>query len=549
MQQPPADFKAPPPRKAETPPTSEVLVIGDSLADWLAYGLEEVLADTPEIGFVRKIKPYSGLVRYQAHNDALDWPQALKDTLATEKPKVIVVMLGLNDREPLRERIGQAPQKSITGQNEPATAPSNAEPGQQGSGPAHSAATAPPAAAPAASDASRQVQTVSYDFHTDKWADAYGKRIDAMIAALKTNGVPVLWIGLPAIRGTRTIGDISYLNELYRKRAEKAGIIYADIWDGFVDDQGQYTVQGPDFEGQIRRLRSSDGVHFTKYGAAKLAHYIEHDVRRALKRGIPVAVSGPQEPNAEGAGARTAIGPVVPLNDNAVEGGELLGVHNGPAPPSSDSIAMRVLSRGDAISAPAGRADNFSWPRADANAPIPTTVEVVSVAPVSSILASPRTSAAKAADGENAARAAVTVVATAAATLRAVMTAGIMAMRAVNSAAAVERTGLQVPTNLEVEAAQTVMRSVTGQHGTTGLAAELAGRLGRWLGRLGRTGVLAVSSGRRSLLRAVAVCPLLPILVLRHFPGLLLWRLCARLRLQSWIRLRPWPPVRHLRLQ
>ena len=58
---------------------------------------------------MRKIRPYSGLVRYEAHNDALEWPQALKDTLATEKPKVIVVMLGLNDRETLHERIGQAP--------------------------------------------------------------------------------------------------------------------------------------------------------------------------------------------------------------------------------------------------------------------------------------------------------------------------------------------------------------------------------------------------------------------------------------------------------
>ena len=107
-QQPPADFKAPPPRKPETPPTSEILVIGDSFADWLAYGLEEVFGDTAEIGIVRKIRPYSGLVRYEAHNDALEWPHALKDTLATEKPKIIVVMLGLNDRQPLREQIGAA---------------------------------------------------------------------------------------------------------------------------------------------------------------------------------------------------------------------------------------------------------------------------------------------------------------------------------------------------------------------------------------------------------------------------------------------------------
>jgi uncharacterized protein len=393
-QQPSADSKAPPPRKPETPPTSEILVIGDSFADWLSYGLEEVFADAPEIGIVRKIRPYSGLVRYEAHNDTPDWPQALKDPLATEKAKVIIVMLGLNDRQPLRDRISAAPQKSGSGQDEPAPAQSNSEP--------HEQAAAPMAAAPAASDASRQAQTVSYDFHTDKWAEAYGKRIDAMIAALKANGVPVLWIGLPAIRDPRANGDITYLNELYRKEAEKAGIVYADIWGGFVDDQGKYIVQGPDFEGQIRRLRSSDGVHFTKYGAEKLARYIEHEVRRALKRAIPVAAPGSEAPNAGGAGAPTAIGPVVPLNADAVESGELLGAHNGPAPARSDTIATRVLSRGEAISAPVGRADNFSWPRTDANAPIPTTVEVVPVAPVSAVSAAPRASARKDAGNKNA---------------------------------------------------------------------------------------------------------------------------------------------------
>jgi uncharacterized protein len=233
-------------------------------------------------------RPYSGLVRYEPHNDTLEWPQALKDALTTEKPKVIVVMLGLNDRQPLRERLNQVPQKATSEQNEAASAPSSAESGQQPSGSSHSAA-APTATAPAANDAPRQVQTVSFDFHSDKWAEAYSKRIDDMIAALNTSGVPVLWIGLPAMRGARTTGDNGYLNELYRKRAEKAGITYVNIWDGFIDDQTQYTAQGPDFEGQIRRLRSSDGVHFTKYGAEKLAHYIEHEVRRALKRGISVA--------------------------------------------------------------------------------------------------------------------------------------------------------------------------------------------------------------------------------------------------------------------
>ena len=99
-----------------------------------------------------------------------------------------------------------------------------------------------------------------------------------MIAALKSKGVPVFWVGLPAIRGTRSTADMVYLDDLYRARAERAGIIYVDIWDGFVDESGRYVTHGPDFEGQMRRLRSGDGVHFTKAGARKLAHYVEREI-------------------------------------------------------------------------------------------------------------------------------------------------------------------------------------------------------------------------------------------------------------------------------
>ena len=74
---PAADYsKAPPPRKLEKPATSTVVVVGDSMADWLGYGLDEKYADQPEIGVERKIRPNSGLVRYDAKNELLDWPQA-----------------------------------------------------------------------------------------------------------------------------------------------------------------------------------------------------------------------------------------------------------------------------------------------------------------------------------------------------------------------------------------------------------------------------------------------------------------------------------------
>jgi hypothetical protein len=85
--------KPPVPRKTETPPAEKIVVIGDSVAEWLAYGLEEVFAETPQIGVVRKVKQDLGLVRDDPRLDAPEWTQAIKDLLpATEKPNAIVVM-------------------------------------------------------------------------------------------------------------------------------------------------------------------------------------------------------------------------------------------------------------------------------------------------------------------------------------------------------------------------------------------------------------------------------------------------------------------------
>jgi hypothetical protein len=171
---------------------------------------------------------------------------------------------------------------------------------------------------------------------------------------LKAKGVPVLWVGMPAVRGAKSTSDMSYLDELFRARAEKAGIVYVDIWDGFVDERGNYAQQGPDFEGQTRRLRTYDGVHFTKAGAEKLAHYVERDLRRLLtNRVLPVALPGPEEQTPIGGG----------------EGGDLLGAANHPAQHENDPIATQVLSRGEPIAAPPGRADDFSWPRTEASGP------------------------------------------------------------------------------------------------------------------------------------------------------------------------------------
>jgi len=108
QQEPSESSRAPPPKKAEakdeqTEPTTSIVVMGDDMADWLGYGLEDVFSDTPEIRVVRKNKLNSGLLRYDAKGD-LDWWHVARDTLAQEKADYVVMMLGIGDRQEIREK-------------------------------------------------------------------------------------------------------------------------------------------------------------------------------------------------------------------------------------------------------------------------------------------------------------------------------------------------------------------------------------------------------------------------------------------------------------
>src|SRR5260370_4100948 len=160
-------------------------------------------------------------------------------------------------------------------------------------------------------------------------------------------------------------GRVLFRSEIRALRDIAAGIVYVDIWDGFVDESGRYVTQGPDFEGQIRRLRTGDGVHFTKAGAVKLAQYVAQDLRRVISSHVvPVALPAPEgAPAKPGAGPRPAVGPVLPLTaDTSVDGNNLLGDGGRTAPATADPMAVRVLTHRDPLAAPSARAAHFSSP-------------------------------------------------------------------------------------------------------------------------------------------------------------------------------------------
>jgi hypothetical protein len=372
--QPAESSRAPSPRKAESKaaPTTSIVVMGDDMADWLAYGLEDVFADSPEIGIVRKNKLSSGLLRYDGKGD-LDWWHVARDTLAQEKADYVIMMLGVGDRQDIGERdlAKEADAKAKDQKDQQAKDEADKKSGQKPAKPDSPAKAENPEEA-ATAQRIRKAGGVA-EFRGDDWAKIYSRRIDETIASLKSKGVPVIWVGLPPIRGVRSTADVAYLNDLYRSRAERAGITYIDVWDGFVDEGGKYSNYGPDYEGQVRRLRLADGVYFTKPGAVKLARYVEHELRRFMNNRIPVALpSGPLEPSQSGSkpAERPLVGPVVPLTGTAKDndtkdskdGDNLLG-GPGSSQIHGDATATKVLAKGETVAAPSGRADNFSWPR------------------------------------------------------------------------------------------------------------------------------------------------------------------------------------------
>lgn len=231
----PALVAAPAPAAvAPVPKTFFVAVIGDALSMMLADGLAESLArERPQVEVMRRGRDNSGVVR----EDYFDWRKTARDMAAgSERIDYAVVMMGANDRQPMRRADG-----------------------------------------------------VTLDTLSEPWREAYGARVADIVAAFRAKNIPVIWVGLPIMRAERYGADMKTLNALARAAAEKAGAAYVDIWDRFASEAGAYEAEGPDVNGRATRLRTSDGIYFTRAGALKLAHFVEGDIARAA--GAPAVVA------------------------------------------------------------------------------------------------------------------------------------------------------------------------------------------------------------------------------------------------------------------
>lgn len=219
--------------------TYRLEVWGDVLAEGLLTGLIEQLADEPRISIQRRHRPVQGLLRSSFDEDVSE----IVSELARSNANIIVIMIGLNDRYPMRLANGR---RTPVG--------------------------------------------------SEIWQQEYGRRVDRIMRAFRAQRIAVYWVGLPIVRRPDVNEELQAISGVIRERAYAAGQKMIDIYAATTNEDGRYNPYGPDISGTNRLLRQGDGITFTQAGNRKLAHFVERELKRDImqaraQRSIPLAGS------------------------------------------------------------------------------------------------------------------------------------------------------------------------------------------------------------------------------------------------------------------
>lgn len=198
---------------------SPVLMIGDSMMKLPGHAMERELSRLPGI----KATAFSGIGTGLARLDAFDWLAKMDALCAEHKPKVAVVALGANDRQPLQLPAG----KGVV------------QPG------------------------------------TPEWDTEYSRRIGQAMDRLLAGGCEkIIWLQLPPMREPVVSDFTKHLNTLIVAEAARRPQVVAHDFSKLVADRktGGFTerLMDPKTAASIR-IRDGDGIHLSPEGARMLA--------------------------------------------------------------------------------------------------------------------------------------------------------------------------------------------------------------------------------------------------------------------------------------
>lgn len=208
----------------------KILLIGDSLGNNLAYGMIGQLSKEPTLKFVRKAKASTGLSNAWFYN----WHNNLATFLKEEKPNLVVVFLGANDRQ------------------------------------------------------NYVVNNKVQNFGTDAWKKTYRSNVTKIATASTKAGAYVLWVGMPIMKPYNYAKGITTIDEQFAMAAPLVpGATYLSTRAFTADATGAYR-EGALVNGKYAQLRGQDGIHFTTMGQNVMATYVINSIIKTYHVNIKV---------------------------------------------------------------------------------------------------------------------------------------------------------------------------------------------------------------------------------------------------------------------
>jgi len=210
---------------ASSTPDIRIACVGDSMIDGIWGGLLRSVSKDP------CLKPRIRLGRYGENgtgltrSDKYDWADEVSTLIGEFQPHLVVVSLGLNDRQGV---VGPA--------GKPRT-----------------------------------------EYGSAGWAQAYNEAVLRFLRNASEATAGVLWIGIPAMRDKVTEIDAKEKNRLYAKAIETLAspkVCFVEPWRANGADDDVFQAYGLDETGTRIQVRSPDGIHFTAAGYDMVAAYL-----------------------------------------------------------------------------------------------------------------------------------------------------------------------------------------------------------------------------------------------------------------------------------
>ena len=210
-------------------------VFGDSMADGLYAGLYRDLQDQPNVSVTKFSQVSTGLSRYYYVNIHAK----TRAQLAEHPVDVAVMLFGTNDAQGIDDG------------------------------------------------------GVVHMFGTDGWKAAYGRRIDDLVALLRSRNVAVYWVGLPRMKRDSFDGRMMLINGVVEARMRALGVPYIETVGLTSNAEGGYEAYLPTAGGRRVLMRAGDGIHMSMAGYLRMSAPVAARLRRDVGLDRPPAAPVP----------------------------------------------------------------------------------------------------------------------------------------------------------------------------------------------------------------------------------------------------------------